>query len=169
MVPLGSPPIQVSRADVPWAAAPSGPGAAAGSVRAPASPLAPMHMAVSLLTAACGGTTATSAPIGSRAPASPTAAVTRGSSTASTGQPVVGDGSAPCAFLTSEEPALQQAGSTGGAVAQLAIDYANWIAADSSRVLPDAATMDTLTTASCPQVRTDVLRLIGSDSFASGF
>lgn len=81
----------------------------------------------------------------------------------------MGDGPALCAFLSSEEPALQKAGSTGGAVAQLAIDYANWIQADSSRVLPDAATMDTLTTASCPQVRTDVLKLIGSGSFANGF
>ena len=49
---------------------------------------------------------------------------------------------------------------TGGAVSVLAIDYANWIAADSSRVLPDAAAMDT---------RTNVLKLIGSDSFANGF
>lgn len=57
-------------------------------------------------------------------------------------------------------PALQQAGLTGGAVSVLAIDYANWIAADSSRVLPDAAAMDT---------RTNVLKLIGSDSFANGF
>jgi len=126
-------------------------------------------LALSLLTAACGGTTATSAPMGSQGPASPTAAVTRGASPSSTGQPAVGDGTALCAFLTSELPALQAAGSTGGAVAQLAIDYAIWIAADSSRVLPDAATMDTLTKASCPQVRTDVLKLIGGDSFANGF
>ena len=51
----------------------------------------------------------------------------------------------------------------------LAIDYANWIAADSSRVLPDAAAMDTLTKVSCPDIRTNVLKLIGSASFANGF
>src|SRR5664280_2964803 len=53
------------------------------------------------------------------------------------------------------------------AVAELAIDYANWIAADSSRVLPGAASMDTLTAASCPEIRTNVLKIIGSDSFAT--
>ena len=73
-----------------------------------------------------------------------------------------------CAFLTSEMPALQSAGSTAGAVSVLAIDYADWIAAASSRVLPDAAAMDTVTKASCPEIRTSVLRLIGSDSFANG-
>ena len=66
-------------------------------------------------------------------------------------------------------PALQEAGSAGGAVAELAIDYANWIAADSSRVLPDAAAMDAQTVASCPEVRTNVLKVIGGDSFANAF
>ena len=66
-------------------------------------------------------------------------------------------------------PALQAAGSTGGAVSVLAIDYANWIAADSSRELPDAAAMDTLIKASCPEIRTSILKLIGSDSLANGF
>ncbi len=74
-----------------------------------------------------------------------------------------------CAFLQSELPALQKAGSTGGAVSVLAIDYANWIAADSSRVVPDSAAMDTLTKAACPDVRTSVLKVIGGDSFANSF
>ena len=69
--------------------------------------------------------------------------------------------------MQSEIPALQQAGSTGGAIAQLAIDYANWLDADSSRVLPDAASIDVLTKASCPDVRTNVLKILGEDSFAN--
>jgi hypothetical protein len=77
------------------------------------------------------------------------------------------NGTALCTFLSSEVPALQKAGSTGGAVAQLAIDYADWIAADASRVLPDAAAMDTLTEAACPEIRTTVLKLLGGDSFAN--
>ena len=80
-----------------------------------------------------------------------------------------GDGAALCTFLTAEIPKIQAAGSTGGAVAQLAIDYANWIAADSPRVLPDAAAMDTLTEAACPEIRTNLLKIIGGDSFANGF
>jgi hypothetical protein len=133
-------------------------------------------LAVSLLTAACGGATtvspqdANSSPVASAAAASAAAA----SANPSTPPPEpsaasVGDGTALCGFLSSEVPALQAAGSTGGAVAQLAIDYANWIAADSSRVLPDAAAMDTLTAASCPEIRTNVLKFIGSASFANGF
>ena len=64
---------------------------------------------------------------------------------------------------------MQQAGSTGGALSVVAIDYANWIAADSSRVLPDAAAMDTLTQAACPDVRASVLKLIGGDTLANSF
>ena len=125
-------------------------------------------LGVSLLAAACGGATATSAPIGSSAPAASTTAASP-TPTAAVVQSAAGDGSALCAFLTSEMPALQSAGSTGGAISVLAIDYANWIEADSSRVLPNAATMDTLTKASCPEIRTNVLKLIGGDSFANGF
>ncbi len=64
---------------------------------------------------------------------------------------------------------MAAAGSAGGAVAQLAMDYANWLDANPAQMLPDAAAMDTLTGASCPDVRTDVLKLIDSDSFANGF
>jgi hypothetical protein len=132
-------------------------------------------LAACLLTAACAAGATATPPAGSAAPAASPAAATPAeasalASTAVTTPPaaVGGDGAALCAFLQSELPALKAAGSTGGAVAQLAIDYANWIAADSSRVLPDAAAMDTLTQASCPGVRTDVLKTIGSDSFANG-
>jgi hypothetical protein len=128
-------------------------------------------LAVSLLTAACGSAATASPPAGSPPPAASTAPAPASSSTASTSPSAAsgGDGAALCAFLTSEIPKIQAAGSTGGAVGELAIDYANWIAADSSRVLPDAAAMDTLTVASCPEVRTNVLKIIGSDSFANGF
>ena len=125
-------------------------------------------LGVSLLAAACGGPAATSEPSGSSAQA-PSIVAASAEPTASIGQSGSGDGTALCAFLASEMPALQNAGSTGGALSVLAIDYANWIEADSSRVLPDAAAMDTLTKASCPVTRTAVLKLIGSDSFANGF
>lgn len=133
-------------------------------------PTRALVFAVSLLTAACGGSATASAPTGSPPRAASTAPASASSSSTSTSPSAAsgGDGAALCAFLTSEIPKVQAAGSTGGAVAQLAIDYANWIAADSSRVLPDAAAMDTLTEASCPEIRTNVLRIIGSDSFANG-
>ncbi len=134
-------------------------------------PTRALVLAVSLLTAACGGSATASAPTGSPSPDASTALASASPSTASTSPSVEsgGDGAALCAFLTSEIPKIQSAGSTGGAVGELAIDYANWIAADSSRVLPDAAAMDTLTEASCPEVRTNVLKIIGSDRFANGF
>jgi hypothetical protein len=127
-----------------------------------------LALGASLLTAACGSTTPASAPIGSPAPAA-SATAAPATPTASAAQPVAGNGPALCAFLSSEIPALQAAGSTGGADSVLAIDYANWIQADSSRLLTDAAAMDTLTTASCPDIRTSVLKLIGASSFAAGF
>ena len=132
-------------------------------------------LAVSLLTAACGGG-ATAAPQAASPSlsASPPAAASTGPApaspaTASPGPSAAGaaNRAALCTFLSSEVAALQKAGSTGGAVAQLAIDYANWIAADASRVLPDAAAMDTLTQAACPEIRTTVLKLLGGDSFAN--
>ncbi len=127
-------------------------------------------LAVSLLTAACGGGATASPQNGSPSPAASAAAASANPSTASTEPSAAGgDGAALCTFLQSEIPALHTAGSTGGAVAELAIDYANWIAADSSRVLPDPAAMDTLTRASCPEIRTNVLKIIGGDSFANSF
>ena len=127
-------------------------------------------LAISLLTAACGGSATPSAPTGSPSPAASTVPGPASPSTASTSPSAAssGNGAALCTFLTAEIPKIQTAGSTGGAVAELAIDYANWLAADSSRVLPGAASMDTLTAASCPEIRTNVLKIIGSDSFANG-
>lgn len=132
-------------------------------------PIRALVLAVSLLTAACGGSATAPTPAGSPSPAASTAPASASPSTTSAAPSAAsaGNGDALCTFLSSELPALQKAGSTGGAVAQLAIDYANWIAADASRVLPDAAAMDTLTEASCPKVRTDILKLLGGDSFAN--
>ncbi len=139
-------------------------------------PARALVLAVSLLAAACGGGAAASPQAGSPSSAASTAAASTAAASASpsTASPKpsaasAGDGAALCAFLTSEVPALQQAGSTGGAIAELAIDYANWIAADSSRVLPNSAAMDSLTEASCPEIRTKVLKTIGGDSFANSF
>jgi hypothetical protein len=128
-----------------------------------------LALAATIMTAACGGGATAAPPAGSSSPATSPAAGTANPSSAG-GEPSAagsGDAAALCAFLKSEIPALQQAGSTGGAIAQLAIDYANWIEADSSRVLPDAATIDVLTKASCPEVRADVLKFLGEDSFAN--
>ena len=139
-------------------------------------PARALVLAVSLLTAACGGSATASPQAGSPSPAASTAATSTAAASASpstaSAEPSaasVGDGAALCAFLSSELPALQQAGSTAGAVAQLAVDYANWLEADPSRILPDAAAMDTLTKASCPEIRTNVLEFIGGDSFANSF
>ncbi|HEX7491984.1 MAG TPA: hypothetical protein VF337_09815 [Candidatus Limnocylindrales bacterium] len=130
-----------------------------------------LALAVSLLVAACGGSTASSALGGgqSAAPTSAPASVLPSAGAPGKSPNGTGNGTALCAFLVSETPALQAAGSTGGAISVLAIDYANWIAVDSSRVLPDASAMDTLTKASCPDTRTTILQLIGAESFANGF
>lgn len=136
-------------------------------------PVLGLVLAASLLTAACGGgaTATATSPTGGSSPAASPAAGSASPSTPTTGPSAAGspDAAALCAFLKSEILALQKAGSTGGAVAELAIDYANWIAEDPSRVLPDAAAIDTLTEASCPDVRTDVLKILGGDSFANAF
>ena len=138
-------------------------------------PARALVLAVSLLTAACGGGATASPqrrqPVAGGVHGRATAAASASPSTASPEPSAasVGDGAALCAFLSSELPALGQAGSTAGAVAQLAVDYANWLEADPSRILPDAAAMDTLTKASCPEIRTNVLEFIGGDSFANSF
>ena len=134
-------------------------------------PTCALVLAVSLLTAACGSAATVSPQTGSPSPAASTTAASASPATASPEPSAAsaGDGVALCAFLTSEIPALQKAGAPAGAVGELAIDYANWIAADSSRVLPDAAAMDSLTKASCPEIRTSVLKIIGGDSFANSF
>ena len=134
-------------------------------------PTGALVLAASLLIAGCGGGATAAPPTGGSSPSSPAAAASASLSAASAAPSTVsgGDGAALCGFLASEVARLQQAGSTGGAVGELAIDYANWIAADSSRVLPDAAAMDTLTLASCPGTRTTVLKIIGGGSFANSF
>ena len=135
-------------------------------------PACALLLAVSLLTAACGPGASASAPAASQPPVASAAATSASPSIVASAEPSVaasGDGAGLCKFLQSELPALQKAGSTGGAVSVLAIDYANWIALDASRVLPDAAAMDTLTKAACPDVRTSILKVIGGDSFANSF
>ena len=129
-----------------------------------------LALAVSLLVAACGGSAAAPAATAGQSPATTSAPASVLPSTGSALSPGgAGNGPALCAFLVSETPALQKAGSTAGALSVLAIDYANWIAADASRVLPDAAAMDTVTEASCPATRSSVLKLLGGASFAAAF
>lgn len=129
-----------------------------------------LALAVSLLVAACGGSAAAPAATAGQSPATTSAPASVLPSTGSALSPGgAGNGPALCAFLVSETPALQKAGSTAGALSVLAIDYANWIEADPSRVLADASVMDTLTKASCPDTRTTILKLIGTESFANGF
>jgi hypothetical protein len=72
-----------------------------------------------------------------------------------------------CAFLRSEQPRLTAAGSTAGALATFAIDLANWVEQDPSHKLADSRALDTLTTATCPTVRSAVVRSLGGDSFAA--
>jgi hypothetical protein len=139
-----------------------------------------LALSACLLAAACGGAAASpgaASPAaatsgGPTAPSAASIAPVTASQASASGAPSAGaslDGTALCAFLKSELPALQGAGSTGGAVAVLAIDYASWIEADPSRKLPDAAAMDTATQASCPATRTAVLKALGGDSFAVAF
>lgn len=136
-----------------------------------------MHRSASLLAlvatvmiASCTGGAATS-PAGnpSAAAAATTAPAAPPSGSSAPSASSAGNGTALCAFLEAEIPAMAKAGSAAGADSILAIDYANWISGDKSRVLPDAAAMDTLTKASCPSTRTNVLKLIGAGSFANGF
>jgi hypothetical protein len=132
-------------------------------------PIRALVLAVSLLTAACGGGATASPPAVSSSPAASTAAASASASTAST-EPSAGGGAtgaALCAFFASQLPTIQKAGSPAGALTQLTLAFANWVAEDASRVLPDAAAIDTLTMASCPEVRTNILKIIGTDSFAN--
>ncbi|MFD1324378.1 hypothetical protein [Micromonospora sonneratiae] len=69
-----------------------------------------------------------------------------------------------CDYLRSELPGLKAVGSEVGAMAQLTMGLSGWYDQQGGAV-PNGAEIDRLTTAECPQVRTDVLKVAGITSF----
>jgi hypothetical protein len=93
---------------------------------------------------------------------------TSGPAAAAAGDGAAADSGGPsakmlCDFLRAELPTLQSIGGKVGAEGQLAVDLANL--ATTAGKLKDGAEMDDLTTKECADVRTDVLKAIGKNSF----
>lgn len=117
--------------------------------------------------AAVSSTAAATGADGQGGSASPASAVTSAGGSAAAAAPDAAVATSLCAFLKSEEPRLTGAGSAAGALATFAIDLANWVEQDPSHKLADSRALDTLTTATCPAVRSAVVKSLGGDSFAA--
>ena len=72
-----------------------------------------------------------------------------------------------CAFLGKEVPRLKARGSSVGALAGFAVDYAGWIEKDPNRKLKDAAELDAISTSTCPKVRSEILKVLDASSFTT--
>jgi len=87
------------------------------------------------------------------------------------------DAAALCAFLKTDLPAVEAAGSDSassargtniGAEAQFAGDFASWISDDpTTRKLDDATQLVAVTAARCPEVRTQLVKALGASSFST--
>jgi hypothetical protein len=112
--------------------------------------------------AACGGGGAKQAGSTSAAPTTPDASSTA-ASTSAEGNPVKGADF--CAFLSQQTPRLKADGSTAGALADLAIEFAGWLDTHKSEKPRTAADLDEASTSACPATRAAVLATLGKDSF----
>ena len=72
-----------------------------------------------------------------------------------------------CQFLKQEVPRLKARGSSVGALAGFAGDYASWVEKDANRKFASAQELDSITTTTCPEVREQVLAVLESPSFSS--
>lgn len=118
-------------------------------------PKAFLFLAVAAVTlSACGGSPAVE-------PTAPAGTV--GSAPAAGGQ---GDAGRLCDFLRSEIPVLQGVGSEVGRLAQLTGHLYTW---GEEQKIVGKMDVEALTKQSCPDVRAEVLTLIGEDSFANVF
>lgn len=118
-----------------------------------------------LVLTACGGGksphAANSSVTSSPPVSSPTASATHASAAA--GNPV--DSAAFCAFLAKMAPRLKSDGSSAGAEADFAIEFASWIE-DQPQKPRTASDLDDASQQTCPQARTDVVAAMGANSFS---
>lgn len=119
------------------------------------------------VTTAAATTSPTAASSAAGSPADTSAPATSAPATVDASAVVGGvDGKATCEFLRATLPKLKAAGSPVGALAQLAIGYATFVEQQPGAKVPDAATLDAITTKDCPDVRADVLKVLEAKSFA---
>jgi hypothetical protein len=109
--------------------------------------------------AACGdsGTAGTSAPAAQSGTGTTTSAASPAGAVNAT---------ALCDFLRSEIPRLQPIGSDTGRLAQLTVHLYNWTEEQKIQAKFD---IDQVTQKTCPDVRADIIKLIGADSFSNAF
>jgi len=121
-----------------------------------------------LVLCACGGSAAdsdaTSTAATKAATTQPVQSATSASAVAA-GNPVKGADF--CAFLTTMEPRMTKDGSAAGALADLAIEFSSWLDTHAAQKPRTAADLDEASQASCPTIRTVVLKVLEKDSFAS--
>jgi len=122
-----------------------------------------------LVLCACGGSAAksdvTSTAATNAATTQPVLSATSSASAAAAGNPVKGADF--CAFLTTMEPRMTKDGSAVGALADLAIEFSSWLDTHAAQKPRTAADLDEASQASCPAIRTVVLKVLEKDSFAS--
>jgi hypothetical protein len=71
-----------------------------------------------------------------------------------------------CDFLRSEIPRLEPVGSDVGRLAQLTVHLYSWT---EEQKIDATFDVDQVTNENCPEVRAEVLKLIGEDSFSNAF
>lgn len=115
---------------------------------------------------ACGG----GDPVeGGQGQAEPAPATTAGqtSPAAPTGQGSADVSTELCAFLAKEEPRIKDSASRLVGLARFAADYAGWVGEDANRAFSTESEVDSITTSTCPQIRTRVLKALNRDSLAA--
>ena len=121
-----------------------------------------------LVLCACGGSAAKSDATSTAATKATTTQPVQSATSASAaaaGNPVKGADF--CAFLTTMEPRMTKDGSAVGALADLAIEFSSWLDTHAAQKPRTAADLDEVSQASCPAIRTVVLKVLEKDSFAS--
>jgi hypothetical protein len=109
--------------------------------------------------AACGGSD-------TRSTGPPAAQSETGTTASEPGPAGTANAAALCDFLRSEIPRLEPVGSDVGRLAQLTVHLYNWT---EEQKIDATFDVDQLTNKNCPDVRSEVLKLIGTESFSSAF
>lgn len=101
---------------------------------------------------------------GSPTPGSPAASAAPAKSPPAAAAPKV-SAEKVCEYLRGKLPELKAIGSTVGAGSNLAVNLFDWY--DKQGAVPEGALIDQQTKAQCPEVRTQVLKVAGFESFAT--
>lgn len=112
----------------------------------------------------CGGGSPSPRTVSASAEPTPSAAASSSAGSGG-GNPVRGADF--CTFLSRESPRLKAAGSTAGALADLAIEFASWLDTHQAEKPRTAADLDEASSGSCPATRGAVLASLGKNSFAA--